>query len=602
MSGSANSNETQGNRLVGLMARGASAPATPTGADATRATAPGSWCEVGGTSTRRHMHSDADAWAACVGVPYRGEAAFAPADLLDPPGTSPERLLGTLGGEFALALHDPRTQRLVLATDRFASIPLYYAQTDGGLAFGTDLEWVAGRAAHQGVDPQALYDYLFFSVVPGSRTIRRGVSKLPAASTLEFDGGRTQVRRYWTPEFERKYKQDASALRSRTFDAISRAVGHTVAAGPGFGCFLSGGLDSSSVAGLAARHAGSPVHAFTIGFDVPEFDESRYAQITAAHFGLVLHEKRIRSQDVSDCMDAIVGAYPEPFGNASAVSTYLCARFAREHGMTRLLAGDGGDELFAGNERYQKQSVFELYGALPHLLRRAAVDPLAAASRALPGPARKLWSYVEQARVPLPDRLFAYNLLVRNRPGDVLTGEFLRSVDTQSPYDYARAIYGEPPGGDALDRMLYLDWALTLTDNDLPKVRFACELAGLPVHFPMLAPDVVQVSTLVASRDKLTLHSLRKFYKEAFAEFLPPAVTAKQKHGFGVPVGIWINEDPRLRERVHERLRSLAARDIVRADFIHDLQRRQQVEHATYYGTLTWWLFMLEEWLLAHGA
>jgi asparagine synthase (glutamine-hydrolysing) len=131
-------------------------------------------------------------------------------------------------------------------------------------------------------------------------------------------------------------------------------------------------------------------------------------------------------------------------------------------------------------------------------------------------------------------------------------------------------------------------------------VRGACDLAGLGVHFPMLDPAVVEVSTRVPSADKLTLRQLRKFYKDAFRSFLPAEVTAKVKHGFGVPVGIWINEDAELRERVDSRLRSLAHRGIVRPDFIADLTRRQQAEHATYYGTLTWWLFMLEEWMLAH--
>jgi asparagine synthase (glutamine-hydrolysing) len=368
------------------------------------------------------------------------------------------------------------------------------------------------------------------------------------------------------------------------------------------GCFLSGGLDSSSVSGLATRFAPAPVRAFTIGFDVAEFDESRYARVTARHFGLDLAEKQIGPADVTACIDGVIGAFAEPFGNPSAVSAYLCARSAHDAGVRHMLAGDGGDELFAGNERYQKQLVFELYGRLPGWCRSAAVDPVAELSRRAPGLLRKPWSYVEQARVPLPDRLFSYYLLVRNDPSTVLTPEFLRSVDQAAPYDYARMIYREPAHGDALDRMLYLDWTLTLTDNDLPKVRTACDLAGVAVHFPMLDPEVLRLSALIPSSDKLTLRQLRRFYKRAFASFLPPEVIAKSKHGFGVPVGIWINGDPVLRRRVHARLGSLGHRGIVRRDFIDNLLRLQETDHAVYYGALTWTLFMLEEWLLAHGT
>ncbi|CAG0939149.1 asparagine synthase (glutamine-hydrolysing) [Gammaproteobacteria bacterium] len=551
------------------------------------------------TTGRLRSHEAAGAVYACVGAPYGTEAGGddpAPALARAAAGDSPA--LATIGGEFALFAMDSASRSLVLASDAFGSVPVYYASVSGGLAFGTDLGWVARRAGAAGaIDPQALFDYLFFNVVPGSRSIFKGVHKLPPASTLSWRDGRSSLRRYWQPGF-RHTDTALDGLRQESFEAISAAVGR-VANLPGMGCFLSGGLDSSSVCGLAARHAGSGVRAFTIGFDVPDYDESRYARISARHFGLDLHEKCIHSADVTACLDRVIGAFPEPFGNASAVSAYLCAQFARDAGISRLLAGDGGDELFAGNERYQKQSVFNLYGGLPAWLRTVAVDPLAALSRRAPGPLRKLGSYVDQARVPLPDRLFSYNLLVRNDPAGVLTPEFLRQIDPDAPHAYARAVYAEPATGDALDRMLYLDWALTLADNDLRKVRMACDLAGVSVHFPMLDPRVAAVSTRVPSSAKLTLRELRKFYKEAFAGFLPAEVINKEKHGFGVPVGLWINGDPVLRDRVQGRLQALGRRGIVQPAFIDDLLRLQQTEHAVYYGALMWTLFMLEEWLAA---
>jgi len=547
-----------------------------------------------------HWREGAD-WLACVGSPLLDGAPAQAADLARRLRAAPAATLAAMGGRFALAHHDGGSRTLRLATDLFGSLPLAWAEGADGLAFGTDFAWVTrqgGRA--RALDPQALYDYLFFSVVPSSRSIVAGLRKLARGSVLEYRDGRARASRYWEPDFSRA-GPPASDLARETFDAIAAAVAG-VANLPDAGCFLSGGLDSSTVSGLAARSRdGATTHAFTIGFDVEEFDESAYARITARHFGLELHEHRILSGDISRCVDRVIAAFPEPFGNPSAIPAYLCADFAREAGVANMLAGDGGDEIFAGNERYQKQSLFNVYGELPALVRRGLVDPLAVLVARAPGPLPKLASYVRQARVPLPDRLFSYNLLVRNDPSAVLTGEFLRTVDTESPYEYARGLYGEPQPGDALDRMLFLDWTTTLTDNDLPKVTVGCGLAGVAVHFPLLDPRVVEVSTRIPSADKLTLRELRKFYKEAFTGFLPEAVLTKTKHGFGVPVGIWVNRDAALRERVCSRLDALGHRGIIRREIITQLLELQSADHASYYGALLWPLFALEEWLQANG-
>ena len=426
-------------RLIGSItdpARTAAARALPPAEDVAgegaRGAGPGFQYAASSSPGRVLDRRDQTTWLACVGAPYAAPGATDAAVALAQFGAGKEQLLRGLGGEFALAWFDTRERVLILATDRFGSIPIYYSSKGvsdrSQIIFGTDLAWLTRQLpVTPDLDPQALYDYLFFSVVPSSRSILAGVHKVPPASTLVFRNGRVQISRYWHPDFSRT-SPAAADLGTRAFDALSSAVGR-VSSLPEVGCFLSGGLDSSSVCGLAARHMPGSVRAFTIGFDVPDYDESRYAQISARHFGLDLREKRIRSADVTECIDRVIGAFPEPFGNASAVSSYLCAQFARDAGVRNLLAGDGGDELFGGNERYQKQSVFNIYGELPAWLRTAVIDPAAALSRVAPGPLRKFSSYVAQARVPLPDRLFSYNLLVRNDPATVLTPEFLKTVD-----------------------------------------------------------------------------------------------------------------------------------------------------------------------------
>lgn len=502
-----------------------------------------------------------------------------------------------IGGQFAGAgISDGQ---LVIAVDRFASIPVFYFGSGTTTLFSTDLHLLLAHPALSSarVDPQSLFDYLFFSVVPGHLCAYAGVHKLAPAHLLRVAGQRREAHCYWLPDFSRRVKQDVRDLERRVVDRLEDAVGRAAAL-PQAGCFLSGGLDSSSVCALAARKLGPGVRAFTIGFDEADFDESRYAAITAERFALDWRNETISADDIQTRIDEVVAGYAEPFGNASAVSVLICAQIAAAQGVENMLAGDGGDELFAGNERYQKQQLFEAYPRLPGWLRRLAIDPCGTvAGKAAWGPLAKVGSYARQAQVPLPDRLFAYNLLARNAPEKVLTPEFLAQIDTDSPYAYAREIFAAPIDADPLDRMLFLDWNLTLADNDLPKVRATCAIAGLQVHFPMLDAGVVDTSLEVPSRQKLGPFALRRFYKRAFGGVLPRQIIDKPKHGFGVPVGRWFEKSPELGDRLRAALASLRTRGIVRADFIDELLRLQRSEHAVYYGALNWTLFMLEEWL-----
>jgi asparagine synthase (glutamine-hydrolysing) len=505
--------------------------------------------------------------------------------------------LGRAGGQFAWAASDG--SGLLVAVDRFASIPIFYHRTAHALIFSSDLHLLLAHPAVAGlrISSQALFDYLFFAVVPGHLCAYEGIEKLGPGCWLQQTAERVINRRYWLPDFSRSQRRPSAELQTELVQTLGAAVAKAASLEQP-GCFLSGGLDSSSVCGLAAKHLGPGVPAITIGFDEAAFDETEYASIAARKYELDWHNESITADDIQTRIDQVVAGYAEPFGNSSAVSALICAQIAKQQGISNLLAGDGGDELFGGNDRYQKQMLFGYYEQVPSLLRKTLLDPFAAAAgKPGWGPAAKLGSYVRQAQVPLPDRLFAYNLLARNAPEKVLTPEFLAQVDVASPYRYARSVYNTPQDADTLDRMLFLDWTLTLADNDLPKVRGTCNIAGVEVHFPMLDAAVVDLSTAVPSRDKLSLRALRRFYKQAFSEILPAEILTKPKHGFGVPVGLWFEKSPALGDRLHSALRSLRSRGIVQAEFIDELLRLQRTEHAVYYGALNWTLFMLEEWL-----
>ncbi len=272
--------------------------------------------------------------------------------------------------------------------------------------------------------------------------------------------------------------------------------------------------------------------------------------------------------------------------------------------MRHLLAGDGGDELFGGNSRYVRHKVFELYGKLPRALRAGLAEPLAARldPETSPWPLRKLSSYVRQASVPLPERFESWNLIYREGPGSVFDSEFLASVDAQYPLRRMRELWESCPSTDLLDRMLWYDWKLTLADNDLRKVSRTCELAGIRVSYPMLDEEVVDLSMKVPSRAKIEGGELRTFFKHAVRGFLPEEIIKKEKHGFGLPFGVWLKSSKRLQDVVYGNLESLRPRGIVSRAFIDRVVSEHRSGHASYYGYAIWDMVMLEEWLRAQSS
>ncbi len=369
------------------------------------------------------------------------------------------------------------------------------------------------------------------------------------------------------------------------------------------GAFLSGGLDSSTVSGMFAKHL-RPKSAptFSIGFEAQGYDETEYARIAARHFGTEAHEYYVTPEDIYTAVRDIAAAFDEPFGNSSAIPVYFCARLAREHGVERMLAGDGGDELFAGNSRYAKQLVFERYGRVPAALRAGLLEPLLLGTPLGRLPlAGKAASYIRQAQVPLPDRLQSYNFLHRHAADEVFAPGLLGRIDTDAPLRALRAEYGEHAAAPAVDRMLFLDWKFTLHDNDLVKVNGMCGLAGIDVGYPMLDESLVRMSCRIPATLKLRDGELRWFYKHATRDFLPGEIIRKKKHGFGLPFGVWLTGHAGLRELATASLGRLRERGLFNGAFLDALLDMQRDVHAAYYGELVWVLMVLELWLEAHA-
>jgi len=508
-----------------------------------------------------------------------------------------------LSGAFSCAIIDLEAQRVLIGIDRLGLQTMYYRECAGGLYFGSSASGVLSCADD---DPpllkQGVYNYLYFHMVPSPGSIYPGLKKLAGAHYLDYRDGHCQLVNYWRPTFsEATGKQSIETMSSQLRTLLRESVDRCLPDSGKIGAFLSGGLDSSTVTGVMAELGDKEAAAYSIGFSAEGYDEMAYARIAARHFNVTLNEYYVTPQDVVDALPMIATSYDEPFGNSSALPAYFCAKMAAENGVDTLLAGDGGDELFGGNERYVKQKVFDYYRNIPGALRKGLIEPLVnALPKQLPL-VPKANSYIAQANTPLPDRLQSYNFLHRHAASEIFPDDFLAEVDTTLPLSLLQSIYRRPEQASDLNRMLYLDWQITLADNDLRKVCQTCALAGVNVAYPMLDDALVEFSSQVPSAWKIKGRDLRHFYKLALTGWLPQETISKTKQGFGLPFGVWMQTFKPLRELAYDNLMKLKGRKLIRPEFIDKAIAMHQSEHAAYYGELVWIFTVFELWMQGRG-
>ncbi|REL28753.1 asparagine synthase [Thalassotalea euphylliae] len=500
-----------------------------------------------------------------------------------------------LSGRFVLVIANQHDSTLTLVNDFIGQLPCYYAEHGGEITISHSLKLLK-TAVQQTLEisEQAIFNYMYFHCIPSPTTIYKTVCKLEPGKAVTFD--RTLQRSthaLYAPEFSMNV-QDKQSLHQECLDIIETTVKQQ--ASGNCGAFLSGGLDSSTVSGMLAKHQ-TPAKTFSIGFEAEGYDETPYAKITANHFDTQHQVLYLQPEQAAEAFVSVAQYFDEPFGNSSSMAAYFCAQFAKQHGVDTLLAGDGGDELFAGNERYAKQKQFELYYSLPSPMRALMNATLNNAVMAgIPG-ISKAASYVRQAEVKLPARLQSYNFINIVGLAEMFTPTFLSKVDVNQPIAQLAQRYQESNGEHPVDNMLYLDWKFTLADNDLVKVNKMCELAGVEVKFPLLDKALVDFSCKVPADVKLPGYELRDFYKQACRGFLADETLDKSKHGFGLPFGVWLKENETLKNIALDALQQFKARNIVSESLINKALDAHHSVHAGYYGELIWIMVVLELWL-----
>ena len=582
-----------------------------------------------------YSYIDNEIWAAVEGDPFWSSPKLADSpDQGNPAATLAlayrlydKDLLQHLHGPFALAVLNIHERRALLAIDRMGIHPLCYAIAGDNLIFGST---TASLAAHpsitSSIDPQSIFDYTYFHMVPSPETIYKQQRKLLPGQCVQFVNGHPKIDFYWQPVFRDEVTAPVEELHSRLHRLLSTSV-QRCCRDRKTGSFLSGGVDSSTISGVLARVNQRPAKTYSIGFDVAEYNEIDYVRITAKHFRTKQSEYYVTPEDVIDAVPRVARFYDEPFGNPSAISVYYCSRMAKEDGIDLLLAGDGGDEVFAGHIRYARQKLFGVYSWLPPVLRSSLLEP---AIFHFPGGDRitaiqKARSYIKHASTAMPERREIYNFLHRAKLGEIFQQDFLASINLCHPLMLLQDVYSKTEGENALNRFLHLDWKFTLADDDLRKVNRMCELAGVNVRYPLLDDDLVEFSTQLPHQLKLKNLKLRYFFKCAMKDFLPAETLAKSKHGFGLPFNLWLHSSVQLRELACDSIHDLKKRNYFQLAFLDNLTRQYKSARSSSakekvfplmmeylieqgkpepdrdFGDMIWILMMLELWLQARN-
>lgn len=505
--------------------------------------------------------------------------------------------LGKADDIYYLIIFDKNTGNFIVRGNQYGLNKIYYFCSGDVLIVSNRAENLIAKGASGNISNQSLYDYVYFNVIPAPTSVYSDISIVAPGKELICKNRRLELREFWKLVYADKGKRSASELKELFFNCVKSDIDNVGKTG----AFLSGGLDSSTISGFLQKASSSQIPTFSIGFDEEGYDETFYARAAATHYGTEYHDYCVTSDDVIEIIPIIASSYSEPFGNSSTVPAYFCAKLAREAGITRLLAGDGGDELFGGNERYRKQLMLNQFRNLPiplrSLMQSLLCRPFADGIPFL----GKLSSYIRQAETSMPERMERYNLIDRVGREKIFSEDFLATIDARHPQIIMNDTYSNIGDGDLLNKMLAYDFKFTLIDNDLPKVVGMCDAANIDVAFPYLNEEMIAFAGSLPVDDKTTVTELRVFFRKSMQDFLPREVISKKKHGFGLPIGLWIMSNARLRDFVCKSIQRLEG-TILREKFCDSYFREYMSQHASYYGTLLWVLMILSEWLSRDSA
>ena len=501
--------------------------------------------------------------------------------------------LELLRGMFVFAIWDDRKQTLFLARDRAGKKPLYYCLTaKGTLVFGSELKsLIRHPEVSCEINPEALDAYFTLGYVPDPLAIFSGIHKLPPGHHLTFVDGRVTIQQYWDFEFEPAQSGNEQDYLDELRSLLDESVRLRLISDVPLGAFLSGGVDSSTVVALMARHMDQPVKTFSIGFHEDSYNELEFARLTAKKFGTDHHEFFV-TPDICEIVDELVWHFDEPFADSSAIPTYMVSKLAREH-VKVVLSGDGGDEVFGGYTRYVVEQKRRLFSHVPGFVRKGVMQPL---SKRLPHKAIGRNFLHNIALDPVERYLDSMSIFTGLNRALLYTEEFKTSLgDSTLTAALFRELAAKVKTGEAIDKLLYIDSKTYLPGDILTKVDRMSMAVSLEARAPLLDHKLIEFMGRTPAALKLAGYETKYLLKQAVKDLVPEEILNRPKQGFGVPVQEWINKQ--LRGRIRDTLTSSQSRQrgYIQPSYVNILLEEHETGRRDH-SMAVWALFMFELW------
>jgi len=517
-----------------------------------------------------------------------------------------ERCVESLAGMFSFAIWDGKKRKLLLARDRIGIKPLYYAYGGRGLAFASEpkallkLPWIAGE-----LDPQALNHYLSYDFIPAPFCIYADMKKVPPGHQVVYQNGGLRCESYWDLDLSDRFdvnldENEICELIWREFCGVVKT--HLISDVP-LGVLLSGGIDSTSVLAALRYEGVDDVKTFSIGFDDPSFDESRYFRKAASFFETEHHEEVLAPQKLIEIIPEVASILDEPLADASIMPTYLLSQFTKGY-VKVALGGDGGDELFAGYPTYQALLLSRYYEKLPRIMKsfvEAAVKKLPVAFKNMSFDFRAK-KFIHGIPYPPVERYYIWmGTFPPEEKGELLTARIKSRLETLDSFYVLHDYLRDESFSSELGKLLYLDTKLYLQDGVLVKVDRASMAHGLEVRVPFLDHRFVELVTGIPERLKLKGFTTKYLWKRAIKDRIPDEIARRRKKGFGIPIGKWFLGE--LKELMLEMLSDgrLKKQGIFKPAVVHKLVS-DHLAHRVDNRKKLWNLLIFQLWWDSFGA
>ena len=503
-----------------------------------------------------------------------------------------------LNGMFAIAIWDERRKQLVLARDRLGKKPLYYQATPEQVLFGSELKTLAACPGfRREISPRAIDQFLTYQYIPHPHTIYEHSRKVPPGHSVVIRDGQLKVSKYWQVNW--RFEQDITQAEasSKLTELLTDSVRLRLRSDVPLGAFLSGGVDSSLIVALAQSQLDQPLNSFSIGFTEADFDETAYARQVATWMRTEHREFQV-APDAVGILDQLAWHYDEPFGDSSAIPTWHLCEMTRKH-VTVALSGDGGDELFAGYERYRalwmSRWIEHAFG-LKYLLGSSLIQKLPTSNRQRSF-IRRLQRFGAALHQPMARRYMNWlQIFPEGMRADLYQPDFVEQLPDEDPFRFFEGAWTETRGRDLISQASLSDLVTYLPCDLMTKVDIASMAHGLECRQPFLDYRLVEFAASLPSKLKFRGGKGKRLLRDTFDKLLPRQIWERRKMGFGVPLGVWFRRE--LRDLTASRLLGTDARchQFFRPEAIEQIFNQHQTGRVNHSYRL-WNLLMFESWL-----